>query len=137
MTDTPASAAPKREALPSQRQGNEADILDFGAALSVSEIQTAPPLTVGERIALGTHELRVTVAVCMTAAFIVMNGLVMVGLYLALRFDFRMIESNFPNYVPFISAEVIMSLLGATTIQLRAITFTMAKFLFANSSSNG
>ena len=78
------------------------------------------------------HGLRVTVAVCMTVAFIVLNGLVMSGLYIALKFDFRTIEAGRPDYVPFVTENVLMSLLGATAVQLGVITFTMAKFLFPN-----
>ncbi len=121
MTD----AGPEGSQGSSGLRPSELEPIDFGAVG-----WPTLTLTVGERIALGTHKLRVRVAMYVTTAFIVINGLVMYGLYSALRFDFRMIEANHNSYKPFVTESVIMSLLGATTIQLGAIMLAMAKFLF-------
>ena len=102
--------------------------LDFGEVESGRELGP-PTLSVPERIALDTHGIRKLVAFCLTGAFVVINGFVMYGLYIALNFDFQMLAKQ-PNYVPFINHEVIMSVLGATTVQLGAVTYTMVKFLF-------
>jgi hypothetical protein len=103
-------------------------VVDFGEAEPTLR-SLGPRLTIPERIALDTQGVRKTITYCLTAAFLVINGLVMFGLYRALLFDFKMLASH-ADYKPFIDHEVIMALLGATTIQLGAVTFTMVKFLF-------
>jgi hypothetical protein len=101
------------------------EILDFG---SVSASPTTRP--VHETIALETHKLRIQVAWVTLGTFLVINGLVLAGLYEALIFDFHMITEKMPGYTRFIDTTVISSILGATTVQLGAMMFAIAKFLF-------
>src|SRR5665213_1936567 len=94
--------------------------IDFGVT------EPSPPLALStkEKIDLGTHSLRVWISMLTLAAFILVNGAVLIGLHQALLFDFKMIEAKTLNYQRFIDATVIASLLGATTIQLGAIMYT-------------
>lgn len=105
-------------------------VLDFGDAAPSSL-----SLTTKEKIDLGTHNLRVIVALLTLVAFILVNGAVLYGLHEALEFDFASIAAKIPNYQRFIDTTVITSILGATTIQLGAIMYTITKFLFPNSTS--
>ena len=99
--------------------------LDFGAS-EPSE----PSPTHRQRIEIQTHNLRRWMAFITVAAFVSVNGVVLWGLDLALHFDFVMLAAKTPHYDRFISSSVIMSLLGATTVQLGAIMFAITKFLF-------
>ncbi len=100
--------------------------LDFG----VVEFVAAPPQTVAEQIALGTHKLRVWVASAIAGGFFLVNAAILIGLYRALKFDFKMLQANTAGYQRFINETVITSLLGATTVQLGAIMYLIAQFLF-------
>lgn len=103
----------------------EEEPIDFGEAAPSSSTPTHQ-----QTIEIQTHRLRIVVAVITVSAFLIVNGLVLLGLYQALRFDFAMITARLPNYVRFVSTPVITSLLGATTVQLGAIMFAITKFLF-------
>lgn len=116
-----------------ERDANESPVVDFGD--SRPREYTAleyPTLTVPERIALGTHKLRVVVAVVILIVFGIMNGLVLLGINRALNFDFAMLLAKTVGYERFINTAVITSILGATTVQLGAIMFAITKFLFPN-----
>jgi hypothetical protein len=100
-------------------------VIDFGTA--------APqPVSIPtrERIALETHWLRLIVAGVMMFTFVLLNLLVLWGVYEALQFDFKMISTQTPDYERFVNTTVISSLLGATTVQLGAAMFAITKFLF-------
>ena len=109
-------------------QGGEGQngTIDFGDA---APSHSLPP-TVRERIALETHRLRIGVAAATLLTFCGVNAFVLYGVYLALTFDFMMLSAHTEPYERFVNTTVISSILGATTIQLGAIMFAIAKFLF-------
>ena len=102
--------------------------LDFG----VRSAQQAAVHTVQDRIALGTHQLRLYMALGLFLTFALINCLIMAGLFMALKFDFEMLKSNAPNYQRFVTGVTIDSLLAATTVQLGAVMVTITRFLFPN-----
>jgi hypothetical protein len=106
------------------------EVLDFGE----SSPSPANPVAVSERIALETHWLRIGVAAVTLLTFIVLNTIVLWGLNSALQFDFEMLRKPTPGYVRFVNTEVILSILGATTVQLGAMMIAIAKFLFPPSN---
>lgn len=115
------------QARADEHESSEAPI-DFGA----SEPALFGTRTVSEKIALGTHWLRVWVAIAILVVFTIMNGLVLWGINRALNFDFTMISAKTAGYERFINTAVITSVVGATTVQLGAIMFAITKFLFPN-----
>jgi hypothetical protein len=99
--------------------------IDFGDA---ADPEGAP--SVQTTIAFETHRVRMIVAIATLVIFLVINGMVLLGINEALQFDFRMLAASAKGYERFITATVISSILGATTIQLGAIMFTITKFFF-------
>lgn len=109
--------------------------IDFGAAAGAQPVAFPGPLTVQERIQIATHTLRTTMAFVIGGLFIGVNGAVLFGLWKALQFDFKMMDTFCVGYERIVNTTVIATLLGATTTQLGAIMYVVAKFLFPSPSS--
>jgi hypothetical protein len=132
------STAPLEDS-PSKGLGNTSseDVpIDFGAA---EKAHPSPQFS--ERIALETHWLRIGVAGITLLVFVALNFCVLYGVYKALLFDFKMLAGGPQNlagtpqiYERFVTSTVIMSLLGATTVQLGAGMFAITKFLFPSAA---
>lgn len=105
--------------------------LDFGS----SGTTTPNPKTIPERIALGEHNMRGWIAVSVVVTFILTNGAILYGLYLALQVDIDLASKSVANHTRFIDHTVIAALLAATTTQLGAIIFLIARYLFPSKTN--
>lgn len=92
-------------------------------------------LSVEEEIALGEYDLRKTTAKKILWVFIGANVVVFIGLGVIFGYDVTLLHQKL--VMPsdrLLTTEVIMTVVGATTVQLGAIMFTMARYLFPTDS---
>jgi len=107
-------------------------VLNFGETTGLADVPIQR-VQIQEHILLGEHTLRTRIALFVLAAFIATNGAILFGLYLALEMDLAMARVGNSTHIRFIDQVVIGSLLAATTTQLGAIIFVIARYLFPNS----
>ncbi len=90
-----------------------------------------PFQSVADRIALSDARVRTTVAYTVIAAFLVVNLATLFGLYVLYREDAANLAARLVSPDQrVINANVVMTLLGATTVQLGAMAIILAKYLF-------
>jgi hypothetical protein len=99
-------------------------------ALSLEEGPFSPP-SVADQIALSDARVRARVSYVIIGAFLVVNLATLLGLYLIYLADAAELQAKLvaPNQ-RVIDSRVVMTLLGATTVQLGSMAVIMAKYLF-------
>lgn len=101
-----------------------------------SEVKAFSGLSVADQIALGDHEIRRKFAVYIIRLFIGANVFVMIGLGLAFWQDcVQLAARTIQPTDRIIDSKVIMTLLGATTVQLGTVIYTITKAIFPASKS--
>jgi hypothetical protein len=88
---------------------------------------------VSDKIALSDAGLRKVVAIAIVFAFLVVNGAVLMGVWLAFRQDIALLTTTGTNFTPkdrLVTTELLMTLVGATTVQLGALIVLMGKYIF-------
>lgn len=92
-------------------------------------------LSVGNRIALKDAELREQMAIHIISTLIIGNLVTLVALAALVWLDQRNLESNLiKSGDRIIDHQVIMALLGATTVQVGTIAVIIARYLFPGRS---
>jgi hypothetical protein len=77
--------------------------------------------------------LRKVVAIAIVVAFLVVNALVLLGVWIAFKEDIELLTRNGTNFGPkdrLVTTELLMTLVGATTVQLGALIVLMGKYIF-------
>jgi hypothetical protein len=93
--------------------------------------RVAGQISVQDRIALSDAKLRGGVAIAIVVTFMIANGIVLAGVWL--MFHQEMIALQNKVYAAsdrVITGSLLMTLVGATTVQLGALTILMGKYLF-------
>ncbi|MGC9268605.1 hypothetical protein [Acidiphilium sp.] len=99
------------------------------AAVGLESVELG--LSVKDRIALGDAAIRRQIAIVILSLFAVTNVLSVVFIGVLYYFDQRDIADHLiPATARVITPSVVMSLLGATTVQLGAIAVIMARGIF-------
>ena len=91
------------------------------------------PVPVADQIALSDAGLRKLVAMAIVAAFLLVNAMVLWGVWTAFKQDIEMLTRPVANFAPkdrLVSTELLMTLVGATTVQLGALIILMGKYIF-------
>lgn len=104
--------------------------------LSVEQRIALDQQGVRRAIAIGDQEIRRQFAFYVIALFIGANIFVLVGLGIAYWQDCTLLRGNFvkPNE-RIIDSKVVMTLLGATTVQLGTVIYTITRAIFATPKS--
>lgn len=104
--------------------------------LSVEQRIALDQQGVRRAIAIGDQEIRRQFAFYVIALFIGANIFVLVGLGIAYWQDCTLLRENFvkPNE-RIIDSKVVMTLLGATTVQLGTVIYTITRAIFATPKS--
>ena len=90
-----------------------------------------------DEIALGDLAIRKNFARDIVILFAVANGFVLLGLGVIFRVD--CVQLSAKQILPaqrLVSSQVIMALLGATTVQLGTVVLTIARAIFPGSSTD-
>jgi hypothetical protein len=118
---------------PPQDAGIERVIVADGDRISVEEASSF--VSVSDRIAIGEHEMRRYVAFAVVATFAIVN-LAVFGLLIWLDFrDLALIaEGKLEATRRLLSTELLMTVVGAATVQLGAIAYIVATYLFPTSA---
>lgn len=88
-------------------------------------------LTVGEEIALTNSRVRTRVTYVIVAAFVLANALTLAGVAYVFRADNANLLAKITTADQrVITSQVVITLLGATTVQLGAFALIMGKYLF-------
>jgi hypothetical protein len=93
--------------------------------------RVAGQISVQDRIALSDAKLRGGVAIAIVVTFMIANGIVLAGVWL--MFHQEMIALQNKVYAAsdrVITGSLLMTLVGATTVQLGALTILTGKYLF-------
>jgi hypothetical protein len=86
---------------------------------------------VAEQIALSDARVRAHVSYAIIAAFVLVNIASMFGLYVVYLDDLANLRLKLETADQrVVNAQVLMALLGATTVQLGSMAVIMAKYLF-------
>ena len=91
-----------------------------------------------DKIALGEHEIRKRFARDIIGLFVATNVFVMIGLGFVFWQDCVQLAAH--RIAPgdrIIDAKVVMTLLGAATVQLGAVIYTIARAIFPASAAGG
>ena len=89
------------------------------------------PLSVKDRIALGDAAIRRNIAYVTIGLFTLVNIVTLIFIGILYYFDQRDIAKHLiPANDRVVNAQVVISLLGATTVQLGAIAVIMARGVF-------
>lgn len=88
-------------------------------------------ISVQDRVALGELSLRQEAARKILIIFLAANVLVLTGLAVCFAFDVALLRQTLikPDE-RLVTTEVVMTVIGATTVQLGAIMYTIARYLF-------
>jgi len=103
------------------------------ARQSLSSLTDEAPVTVADKIALSDAGLRKLVAIAIVAAFLLVNAMVLWGVWMAFKQDIAMLSRPETNFTPkdrLVTTELLMTLVGATTVQLGALIVLMGKYIF-------
>jgi hypothetical protein len=90
-------------------------------------------IPVADRIALSDAGLRKLVAVAIVLAFLVVNGAVLWGIWIVFQKDIELLTavgSKFAASDRIVTTNLLMALVGATTVQLGALIVLIGKYLF-------
>lgn len=97
----------------------------------VSLDHIAESISVAERIALTDARVRAHVSYAIASAFVLANVLTLAGVAYMFHVDSLSLAAKVINAQErVITPPVVMSIIGATTVQLGALAFTMGKYLF-------
>jgi hypothetical protein len=111
------------------------DVVD-AAVVSLDSVAAMEGLSVADQVTLRTQDLREWMADRVVPAFLWANGLTLAAIGLLVVLD----EINIGLHLiapgeRIIGGQVIMSLLGATTVQVGAIAYLIARHLFPGRSA--
>lgn len=104
-----------------------------GSPQPLSVLSNVAQVPVADRIALSDAGLRKLVAVAIVFAFLVVNGAVLWGIWLVFQKDIDLLTragSNFTAADRLGTTNLLMTLVGATTVQLGALIVLIGKYLF-------
>ncbi len=88
-------------------------------------------LSIGEKIALNDARVRTHVSYAVAGAFVLANMLTLAGVAYIFREDNRNIVAKLITPSErVITSPVVMTIIGATTIQLGALALAMGKYLY-------
>jgi hypothetical protein len=102
-------------------------------AQPLSSLSNVSPVSTAEKIALSDAGLRKVVAVAIVLAFLAVNGAVLWGIWVVFQKDIDLLTragSNFTAADRLVTTNLLMTLVGATTVQLGALIVLMGKYLF-------
>jgi hypothetical protein len=92
-------------------------------------------VTVAEQIALTDATVRAHVSYAVAGAFVATNLLTAIGVaYIFIQDNANLVASLITTSDRVITPNVVMTIIGATTIQLGALALTMGKYLYPGSS---
>lgn len=100
---------------------------------ALGAVRGAPWVSTADKIALSDAGLRKLVAVAIVLAFLVVNGAVLWGIWIVFQTDIQLLTrpgSNFTAADRLVTTNLLMTLVGATTVQLGALIVLMGKYLF-------
>ncbi len=104
---------------------------DRVSADPISRVAGSVTVSVPDRIALSDARLRTWVAVSIVATFIIANGIVLAGVWLMFNREMVALQGKvYDASLRVITSSLLMTLVGATTVQLGALTILMGKYLF-------
>ena len=91
------------------------------------------PVSVADRIALADAGLRKFVVTVVVVAFLAVNGIVLLGIWLAYLKDVDLLAAAGSNFKPsdrLVTTNLVMTIVGATTVQLGGLIVLIGKYLF-------
>jgi hypothetical protein len=100
---------------------------------TISESAADAALSVADQIALSDAGLRKFVVGAIVVAFLIVNGGVLLGIWVAFRTDIELLTqsgSKFAAADRLVTTNLLMTLVGATTVQLGALIVLIGKYLF-------
>jgi hypothetical protein len=101
------------------------------AAQPLSGVTSQSGTSVRDRIAWQDAGVRKFVALAVVATFVVANGLILWGVWLIFQAEMTALTAKvYTAHDRIITAELLMTLVGATTVQLGALTILMGKYVF-------
>jgi phage shock protein PspC (stress-responsive transcriptional regulator) len=104
--------------------------------INLDEEATAVGLSVEQQIALGEHRLRKDIAKWILCVFIAANVVVLAGLAASFGFDVTLLRGG--TIAPadrIVTSEVLMTVIGGTTVQLGAVMYLIANYLFPSATN--
>ncbi len=90
-------------------------------------------LTVADRIARSDARLRIWVAIAVVVTFLCVNGAVLLGIWFAFQHDIAMLAISNGSFLAkdrLVTTELLMTLVGATTVQLGGLIVLIGKYIF-------
>jgi hypothetical protein len=109
----------------------DSDTLQAARVVSLDGRAEREGVSVADQVTLRTQDLREWVANNIVPALLWANGVVLGAVaVLAVVDEFNIALNWIGPDARIINAQVIMTLLGATTVQVGAITFAIARYLF-------
>jgi len=88
-------------------------------------------VSVQDRIALSDARLRGAVAIAIVVTFVIANGIVLAGVWLMFGQEMSALQNKvYAASDRVVTSALLMTLVGATTVQLGALTILMGKYLF-------
>ena len=106
----------------------------------VSAGGTTTPLTVAEEIVRSDAGLRRLVAGSIVVAFLVVNGAVLLGIWMVFTKDNEHLLRAGSNFTPsdrLVTTNLLITLVGATTVQLGTLIVLIGKYLFPAPKDGG
>ena len=92
--------------------------------------------TTADRIAIGDLEIRRTFANRVMVLFALANVFVLIGLYIVFRQDgLQLAAGQVKSTERIVDGKVIMALLGATTVQLGTVIYTITRAIFPSAGA--
>ncbi len=100
---------------------------------NLSALADVAQIPVADRIALSDASLRRWVAIAIVMAFLVVNGAVLFGVWSVFMTDVELLVRQTGGFTAkdrLVTTELLMTLIGATTVQLGALIVLIGKYLF-------
>lgn len=147
MTNQPGSPEQSPGPTPTGIRGEDSSPTAFGAHASVRPAAyallsndrvpataisfVAGDVSVQDRIALSDARLRGAVAIAIVVTFVIANGIVLAGVWLMFGQEMSALQNKaYAASDRVVTSALLMTLVGATTVQLGALTILMGKYLF-------
>ena len=111
------------------KSGAQSDDWLPAQVLRLDDEVTSEKLTVRERVELSDAEMRKDVVKNLTSFFIKVNGFVIGGIFVMYVIDMILLFSG-REPIKIINTDVILAIIGGTTVQLGALMIIMGKYLF-------
>jgi hypothetical protein len=131
MTDDPESSPASGLSVIAGGVTVAAAATSDSAAQPLSGVASQSGTSVLERIVWRDAGVRKLVALAVVATFVLANGTILVGVWLIFQAEMAALTAKvYTAHERIITAELPMTLVGATTVQLGALTILMGKYVF-------